>query len=96
MRSGSATRGAEPRPCDWRTIFTGFALPAPGGGATIKPQQKQNGPRPNPRARPESEAAGMQAKVYLTRAITPERSWSLYNKLGGQLPGKVAVKVHSG
>ena len=53
-------------------------------------------PRPNRRARPESEAAVMKAKVYFTRAITPEKVVELYNKLGVQLPGKVAVKVHSG
>ena len=38
----------------------------------------------------------MKAKVYFTRDITPEKVVELYNKLGVQLPGKVAVKVHSG
>lgn len=37
-----------------------------------------------------------KAKVYFTRTITPEAVVSLYSKLGIQLPGKVAVKVHSG
>ena len=38
----------------------------------------------------------MKAKVYFTREITPEKVVELYRALGVQLPGKVAVKVHSG
>ena len=38
----------------------------------------------------------MNSKVYFTRAITPEKVVELYHALGVQLPGKVAVKVHSG
>ena len=38
----------------------------------------------------------MKSKVYFTREITPEKVVELYNKLGVALPGKVAVKVHSG
>ena len=38
----------------------------------------------------------MQAKVYFTREITPENVVKLYHALGIALPGKVAVKVHSG
>ena len=38
----------------------------------------------------------MKAKVYFTREITPESVVRLYRALGVQLPGKVAVKVHSG
>ena len=38
----------------------------------------------------------MKSKVYFTRTITPEKVVELYNALGIQLPGKVAVKVHSG
>ena len=38
----------------------------------------------------------MNAKVYFTRAITPEAVVAAYDKLGIQLPGRVAVKVHSG
>ena len=34
--------------------------------------------------------------VYFTREITPENVVHLYEKLGVDLPGKVAVKVHSG
>ena len=37
-----------------------------------------------------------KAKVYFTRNITPENVVRLYSLLGKQLPGKVAVKVHSG
>lgn len=37
-----------------------------------------------------------KAKVYFTREITPENVVRLYEKLGVKLPGKVAVKVHSG
>ena len=37
-----------------------------------------------------------KAKVYFTRDITPENVVRLYEKLGVKLPGKVAVKVHSG
>ena len=38
----------------------------------------------------------MKAKVYFTRTITPDKVVEAYEKLGIQLPGKVAVKVHSG
>lgn len=37
-----------------------------------------------------------KAKVYMTKAITPEAVLKLYDALGVSLPGKVAVKVHSG
>lgn len=37
-----------------------------------------------------------KSKVYFTREITPEAVIRLYNALGVELPGKVAVKVHSG
>ncbi len=37
-----------------------------------------------------------KAKVYFTRKITPETVVKMYGLLGVQLPGKVAVKVHSG
>ena len=38
----------------------------------------------------------MKAKVYFTREITPEKVVEMYRALGVELPGKVAVKVHSG
>lgn len=38
----------------------------------------------------------MPAKVYFTPEIAPEAVVRLYEKLGVDLPGKVAVKVHSG
>jgi len=38
----------------------------------------------------------MSAKVYFSREITPEKVLELYNKLGVELGGNVAVKVHSG
>ena len=38
----------------------------------------------------------MGATVYFTREITPEKVLELYNLVGKALPGKVAVKVHSG
>ena len=38
----------------------------------------------------------MKSKVYFTRKITPEAIVEAYSKLGIELPGKVAVKVHSG
>ena len=38
----------------------------------------------------------LKPKVYFTREITPENVVALYNALGITLPGKVAVKVHSG
>ena len=38
----------------------------------------------------------MSAKVYFSREITPEKVLELYKLLGKELPGKVAVKVHSG
>ena len=34
--------------------------------------------------------------VYFTKEITPEKVVEMYKKLGIELPGKVAVKVHSG
>ena len=37
-----------------------------------------------------------KAKVYFTREITPEKVVEMYKKLGINLSGKVAVKVHSG
>lgn len=36
------------------------------------------------------------AKVYFTKEITPQAVLRLYEALGVELPGKVAVKVHSG
>ena len=38
----------------------------------------------------------MKSKVYFTRDISPEGIITLYEKLGIKLPGKVAVKLHSG
>lgn len=37
-----------------------------------------------------------KAKVYFTRNITPENVVRMFGLLGKDLPGKVAVKVHSG
>ena len=37
-----------------------------------------------------------KAKVYFTRNITPENVVRMFGILGKELPGKVAVKVHSG
>ena len=37
-----------------------------------------------------------KAKVYFTKEITPQAVLRLYDALGVNLPGKVAVKVHSG
>ena len=39
---------------------------------------------------------GSVAKIYFTRNITPESVVKLYEALGKQLSGRVAVKVHSG
>ena len=38
----------------------------------------------------------MKAKVYFSREITPEKVVALYRAVGCELPGKVAVKLHSG
>ena len=38
----------------------------------------------------------MKSKVYFTKEITPEKVVEMYHALGKELPGKVAVKVHSG
>ena len=38
----------------------------------------------------------MPSKVYFTKAITPEKVLELYRMLEIELPGKVAVKLHSG
>lgn len=37
-----------------------------------------------------------KAKVYFTKELTPEAMIKMYEALGVKLPGKVAVKVHSG
>ncbi|MCM1174133.1 MAG: DUF362 domain-containing protein [Blautia sp.] len=37
-----------------------------------------------------------KSKVFFTKEITPEAVLKLYDALGIELPGKVAVKVHSG
>ena len=37
-----------------------------------------------------------KSKVYFTDKITPESVVNIYEKLGVELPGKVAVKLHSG
>ncbi len=37
-----------------------------------------------------------KAKVYFSKEISPEKVLELYKKLGINLPGKLAVKVHSG
>ncbi len=38
----------------------------------------------------------MKSKVYFTRTLTPEKVVEMYKLLGKELPGKVAIKVHSG
>ena len=38
----------------------------------------------------------MKPKVYFSRTITPEKVLELYKLLDKELPGKVALKVHSG
>ena len=38
----------------------------------------------------------MAAKVFFSREITPEKVLEMYKLLGKELPGKVAVKLHSG
>lgn len=38
----------------------------------------------------------MKAKVYFSCEITPEKVVALYRAVGRELPGKVAVKLHSG
>ncbi len=38
----------------------------------------------------------MASKVYFTKEITPEKVLEMYKLLGKELPGKVALKVHSG
>ena len=37
-----------------------------------------------------------KAKVYFTREITPQAMVRMYEAMGVELPGKVAVKLHSG
>lgn len=38
----------------------------------------------------------MKAKVYFSKQITPKKVVTLYEAVGVKLPGKVAVKLHSG
>lgn len=38
----------------------------------------------------------MKSKVLFTRSITPEKVLEMYEALGKELPGKIAVKLHSG
>jgi hypothetical protein len=42
------------------------------------------------------EEQDMKSKVYFSRTITPEKVVELYDMLGVELSGKVAVKLHSG
>ena len=37
-----------------------------------------------------------RTKVYFTKEITPQAMVKMYEALGVELPGKVAVKLHSG
>ena len=37
-----------------------------------------------------------KAKVYFTKEITPQAMVRMYEAMGTELPGKVAVKLHSG
>ncbi|MDE6926863.1 MAG: ferredoxin, partial [Acetatifactor sp.] len=37
-----------------------------------------------------------KAKVYFTKEITPQAMIGMYEAMGVKLPGKVAVKLHSG
>lgn len=38
----------------------------------------------------------MKAKVYFSRTITPEKVLEMYQMAGKELPGRIAVKLHSG
>lgn len=38
----------------------------------------------------------MKSKVYFTKTITPEKVLEMYEALGKELTGKIAVKLHSG
>lgn len=38
----------------------------------------------------------MSTKVYFSKSITPEKVLELYKLVGKELPGKVAIKLHSG
>lgn len=38
----------------------------------------------------------MKSKVYFSKEITPEKVLELYNKVGSNIDGKIAVKLHSG
>ena len=38
----------------------------------------------------------MRSKVYFTKEITPQSVLALYKTLGKELPGNIAIKVHSG
>lgn len=38
----------------------------------------------------------MKSKVYFTRTISPEKVVEMYHLLNAKLPGKVAIKLHSG
>lgn len=38
----------------------------------------------------------MKSKVYFTRTISPEKVVEMYHLLDAKLPGKVAIKLHSG
>ena len=37
----------------------------------------------------------MKPTVYFTKTITPEKVLEMYRLLGRELPGKVAIKLHS-
>lgn len=44
----------------------------------------------------EGEKYMEKAKVYFTKEITPKKVVEMFKVLNKELPGKVAVKVHSG
>ena len=69
----------------------------PTGSAASSSMAQAQPPGAGHRQRIKREGdAHMKSKVYFTRTITPGRVVEIYHKLGIMLPGKVAVKVHTG
>ena len=45
---------------------------------------------------PMEERTGNQSIVYFTRDLSPEGLQKIYNKVNGNIDGKVAIKLHTG
>ena len=87
---GSGVEGAGAQPAK--------GLPAGAVESGQTPRRRRGGLGPERRRRLNAKGvhAMMKSQVYFTREIAPESVVAIYHKLGVELPGRVAVKVHTG